>query len=413
MSSGVSTVTAMIDLSDAAFQADPYPTLNAVREETAIFPIRGEDGIERWLLTRYEDIFGALRDRRLGRVPEPVMTREEVGLPPLRADWQPYYDIEEWSLLMLEPPEHRRLRQLVHRSFTPKRVEGLRPRITKHADRLLERGFGRGSVDLLADFAQPFSVFVIAELLGAPTDAWERFLDWSHRIVKMYELDTTEEQAGSAVEASAEFDAWCRELIATKRADPSDDLISGLCFVEIDDAMLSDDEIVSTIVLLLNAGHEATVNSIGNGMTATLSTPGAWQQVTDGVIPARTAIEELIRFDPPLQLFERWVLDDGVTYGGREFVRGEKLGMLFGSANRDPRHFDDPDAFAIGRGDASHITFGGGIHTCIGAPLARLELSVALERMAALTPGLALVEAPVRRPGFVIHGYESVLVAPA
>jgi cytochrome P450 len=403
----------MIDLSDPAFQADPYPTLNAVREETAIFPIRGEDGIERWLLTRYEDIFGALRDRRLGRVPEPVMTREEVGLPPLRPDWQPYHDIEEWSLLMLEPPEHRRLRQLVHRSFTPKRVEALRPRITRHADRLLERGLGRGSMDLLADFAQPFSVFVIAELLGAPTDAWERFLDWSHRIVKMYELDTTEDQAAAAVEASAEFDAWCRELIATRRAEPTDDLISGLCFVETEDGTLSDDEIVSTIILLLNAGHEATVNTIGNGMTATLSTPGAWQQVADGVIPPRTAIEELIRYDPPLQLFERWVLDDGVEYGGRVFARGEKLALLFGSANRDPRHFDDPDAFAIGRGDASHITFGGGIHTCIGAPLARLELSVALERMAALTPGLALVEEPVRKPAFVIHGYESVLVTPA
>ena len=398
----------MLDLSDPEFQADPYPALNAVREETPVFPIIGEDGIERWLLTRYEDVFRALRDRRLGRVPEPVMTREEAGLPPLRPDWQPYYDIEEWSLLMLELPEHRRLRKLVHRSFTPKRVEDLRPTITEHADRLLSAGIERGAIDLLGEFAQPFSVFVIAELLGAPTDAWEHFLDWSHRIVKMYELDTSEEQAAAAVEASAEFDAWCRELITSRRAEPTDDLISGLCFVETEDGMLSDDEIVSTIVLLLNAGHEATVNTIGNGMTATLSTEGAYAQIADGTVAPRTAIEELIRFDPPLQLFERWVLDDGVEYGGRRFEKGEKLAMLFGSANRDPRHFENPDDFVIGRGDATHITFGGGIHTCIGAPLARLELSVALERMATLAPNLRLSKPPVRKAAFVIHGYESV-----
>jgi cytochrome P450 len=398
----------MIDLSDPGFQEDPYPTLNAVREETPIFAQVGDDGIERWFLTRYDDVFAALRDRRLGRVPEPVMTREEVGLPPRRPEWQAYYDIEEWSLLMLEPPEHRRLRQLIHRSFTPKRVEGLRPTITSHADRLLESALRRGRVDLLGEFAQPFSVFVIAELLGAPTDAWESFLDWSHRIVKMYELDTTEEQAAAAVEASAEFASWCRHLIAARRADPKDDLISGLCFVETEDGMLSDDEIVSTIILLLNAGHEATVNTIGNGMTATLATQGAYEEVTGGHVAPRKAIEELIRFDPPLQLFERWVLDDDVEYGGRHFVKGEKLAMLFGSANRDPRHFDEPDSFRIGRGDATHITFGGGIHTCIGAPLARLELSVALERMAALTPSLRLETPPVRKRAFVIHGYQSV-----
>ena len=398
----------MIDLSDPSFQADPYPTLNAVREETPIFPMTGGDGIERWFLTRYDDVFRALRDRRLGRVPEPVMTREDAGLPPHRPDWQPYHDIEEWSLLMLEPPEHRRLRRLIHRSFTPKRIEALRPRITEHADRLITTARDRGSFDLLGDFAQPFSVFVIAELLGAPTDAWENFLDWSHRIVKMYELDTTDEQAAAAVRASAEFDAWCRGLISARRPQPSDDLISGICFVETEDGTLSDDEIVSTIILLLNAGHEATVNTIGNGMTATLSTDGAYQQVTSGRVAPRTAIEELIRFDPPLQLFERWVLDSDVEYGGRQFEKGEKLAMLFGSANRDPRHFDKPDEFLIGRGDNTHITFGGGIHVCIGAPLARLELSIALERMAALAPGLELTGEPVRKPAFVIHGYESV-----
>lgn len=398
----------MIDFSEPDFLQDPYPVLNATREATPIFDQVGDDGIRRWFITRYEDVFRVLRDRRLGRVPEPVMTRAEVGLLPLRPDWGPYNDVEEWSLLMLEPPEHRRLRQLIYREFTPKRIEGLRPAINAHADRLLLEAAERPQFDLLADFAQPFSIHVIAELLGAPIQDWTRYLDWSHHIVKMYELDTTEAQATAAVRASAEFASWCRDLIAERRAHPTDDLITGLCTVETSDGTLSESEIISTIVLLLNAGHEATVNSLGNGMVSLLSTPGAWDSVRSTDVSARIAVEEMIRFDPPLQLFERWVLADGVSHAGRDFVRGEKIAMLFGSANRDPRHFENPEQFLVDRGDASHITFGGGIHTCIGAPLARLELSVALERMAVVIPELRLVEPPVRKPAFVIHGYESV-----
>jgi cytochrome P450 len=398
----------MIDFTDPTFLQDPYPVLNTVREETPIFEQSGDDGIQRWFLTRYEDVFRVLRDRRLGRVPEPIMTRAEVGLPPFRSDWGPYNDVEQWSLLMLEPPEHRRLRQLIFREFTPKRIDGLRPAIVEHADRLLSEASAQRHFDLLSDFAQPFSIHVIAELLGAPIEDWPRYLDWSHRIVKMYELDTTDDQATSAVRASDEFASWCRDLIAERRTHPADDLISGLCTVETSDGRLSDSEIVSTIVLLLNAGHEATVNSIGNGLVSMLGTPDAWESARSGRVAPRTAIEELIRFDPPLQLFERWVLADGVSHAGREFARGEKISMLFGSANRDPRHFENPDEFIVDRGDTTHITFGGGIHTCIGAPLARLELSVALERMAAVMPNLHLVDAPERNPAFVIHGYKAV-----
>ncbi len=401
----------MIDFADPVFLQDPYPVLNTTREATPIFDQVSEDGIRRWFLTRYEDVFRVLRDRRLGRVPEPIMTRAEVGLPPLRSDWGPYNDVEQWSLLMLEPPEHRRLRQLVYREFTPKRIDGLRPVIVAHADRLLHEASQNPRFDLLSDFAQPFSIHVIAELLGAPIEDWPRYLDWSHHIVKMYELDTTDDQATSAVRASAEFASWCRDLIAERRAHPADDLISGLCTVETSDGRLSDREIISTIVLLLNAGHEATVNSLGNGMVSMLAAPDAWESVRSERVTSRTAVEEMIRFDPPLQLFERWVLADHVSYAGRNFVRGEKIAMLFGSANRDPRHFDQPDEFIIDRGDASHITFGGGIHTCIGAPLARLELSVALERMAAVTPDLTLTGPPVRKQAFVIHGYEAVEVS--
>ncbi|MEN8234020.1 MAG: cytochrome P450 [Actinomycetota bacterium] len=332
----------MIDFADPLFLQDPYPTLNKVREETPVFDQVGGDGQRRWFLSRYDDVFRALRDRRLGRVPEPVMTRDQVGLPPMRDDWAPYYGIERWSLLMLEPPDHRRLRQLIYKEFTPKRIESLRPAIASHAERLLSDALAGGTFDLLSDFAQPFSVHVIAELLGAPIEDWRKYLDWSHRIVKMYELDTTEEQAATAVRASAEFDGWCRDVIAERRAHPRDDLITGLCTAETDDGMLTDDEIVSTIVLLLNAGHEATVNALGNGTTALLSTEGAWSSIASGRVTAGIAVEEMIRYDPPVQMFERWVLDDGVRYGGRDFEKGDKIAMLFGSANRDPSSSPTP-----------------------------------------------------------------------
>ncbi len=398
----------MIDFTDRAFLADPYPTLNRIREETPLFAMEGAEGTSRWFLTRYDDVFAALRDRRLGRVPEPVMTREEVGLPPLRPDWKPYYDLERWSLLMLEPPDHRRLRQLVFRAFTPKRIEALRPETTRLAKRLISQVDSDGTFDLLSDFAQPFSVGVIAGLLGVPPEAEAQFLDWSHRIVKMYELDTTEDQAAAAVRASEEFDRWCRDLIVAKRAAPQDDLVTALCVPDAGSSALSDDEIVSTIVLLLNAGHEATVNALGNGLVAMLSTDRAWAAIRDGMVEPDVAVEEMIRFDPPLQLFERWVLADDVVYGGRSFARGEKIALLFGSANRDPRHFPSPDDFNVSRGDSSHITFGGGIHSCIGAPLARMELSVAIRGLAEAMPRLRLAATPVRDAAFVIHGYAAV-----
>jgi len=402
----------MIDFSDPRFLQDPYPTLNEVREATPIFhgAENGPGGEGIWFLTRYDDVAKAQRDRRLGRVTEPVLTREEAGLPPLREDWGPYYAVEQWSLLMLEGADHNRMRRLISREFTPRRIQGLRPKISAHADRFLEAARAKGEFDLLEDYAQPYSVHVIAELLGAPTEDWRLMLDWSHRIVKMYELGTSEEQAADAVAASAEFDAWCRELIALRRAEPGDDLITGLCTVETEDGRLSVEEIVSTMVLLLNAGHEATVNTLGNGVTALLQNPDQWRRVVGGEVEPAIAVEEMIRYDPPLQLFERWVLADGFEIAGKDIPKGQKIGMLFGSANRDPRHFDAPDVFDIGRGDNSHITFGGGIHFCIGAPLARLEVEVALERLLAWCPDLELTAAPRRHPAFVIHGYESVEV---
>ncbi|MGI9667681.1 MAG: cytochrome P450 [Acidimicrobiia bacterium] len=401
----------MIDFSDSDFQQDPYPTLNAVREETPIFAAdRHEGEPPLWFLTRHDDVTATLRDRRLGRTFEHVMTHDEVGVAPPPVELTPFLDVERWSLLQLEPPEHSRIRSLLSREFTPKRVAGLQPRMEEIVRDLMEQTDPNG-FDLLADFAQPFSVLVMCELLGAPYEDRHKMLDWSHRIVKMYELDTTPQQAEAAVSAAAEFDAWTRELLARRRSDPRDDLISGLCTVETEDGRLTDEEIVSTVVLLLNAGHEATVNTFGNGVTAILQHPDQWALLREGAVKGKVAAEEMFRFDSPLQMFERWVLVDDFEVAGAAIPKGHKVGMLFGSANRDPRKWSHPDTLDLTRGDPTHVTFGWGIHHCIGAPLARLEVGTAVDILSSEYPELRLLSEPKRHPTFVIHGYERVDVA--
>jgi cytochrome P450 len=398
----------VIPFNDPAFLQDPYPVLNAVREETPIFG-QAKQAHERdtWFLTRHDDIQRALRDRRLGRVFDHVLTYEEAGVEEPDPILQPYHDIERWSLLQMEPPDHTRIRSLLSREFTPRRVASLQPRMLEIIANLLDNRRS-DEVDVIADLAQPFSLLVMCELIGAPFEDHEKLLDWSHRIVKMYEMDTTPDQISSAVDASAEFADWTRDLIDLRRADPRDDLVSGLCFVETDDGMLTTDEIVSTVILLLNAGHEATVNTLGNGLAALLSRPDQWNQLTTREVPFPTAVEELFRFDSPLQLFERWVLVDNYEIAGVHIPKGHKLAMLFGSANRDPRKWENPDTFDIARGDPTHVTFGWGLHHCIGAPLARLEVASVLEYLATEYPASHLVSEPVRHQAFVIHGFEAV-----
>jgi unspecific monooxygenase len=227
----------------------------------------------------------------------------------------------------------------------------------------------------------------------------------------MYEFDTTEAQAAAANEAAAAFRDYVRGLIGQRRREPRDDMVSGLVQARVDGRGLSDDEIVSTVIVLLNAGHEATVNTLGNGVTALLGHRDEWRRLVGGEVASAAAIEELIRWDPPLQLFERWVLDDGVEIAGTPVPRGEVVSMLFGSANRDPRVFEVADRLDVGRGNAAeHIGFGGGIHVCIGAPLARIELEASLRTLVERAPGLELAEAPVRVPAFVIRGFQAVPV---
>lgn len=397
------------DVTDPAFIADPYPVLGALREAT---PLYRDEAAGTWVVTRFEEIRSILRDRRVGRVFHHRYSPEEFGRPAVDARWSAFNDNERWSLLELEPPDHSRIRSLVAKVFTPRAVERVRPEMGRLVDALLDRALDQERFDLLADVAQPYSVAVICSLLGVPRDDTRLLLDWSHAIVKMYEPAVTDEQRAAADRASAEFREYARALIGEKRRRPDDALVSRLVAVEEAGARLTEDEIVSTTIVLLDAGHEATVNTMGNGTRALLRHPAEWGRLVAGEVDARTAVEEMLRWDAPLQRFDRWVLDEGFAVAGHPIPVGEKVVMLFGAAERDPRRFDDPDRFDVGRGDTAHIAFGGGIHFCVGAPLARLELEVGLGALVRRAPGLALAAAPEYHPTFTIRGLRALEVSP-
>jgi cytochrome P450 len=399
------------DPSDPGFLEDPYPVLARLREGARVFY---DEQRERWFVTWHEDVRACLRDRRLGRNFRHVMSPAEIGVPELDPRWAAFWATERWSLLWLEPPDHTRIRKLVAAAFTPRSVEALREPAHDLAGELLAPLAEAGEMELLYDFAQPYSIGVICRMLGVPLDRHRDLLEWSHRMVKMYELDVPPEAAVAANRAADEFRAYVRELIRDRRAQPRDDMVTALVQARVDGGRLSDDEIVSTVIVLLNAGHEATVNTLGNGMLAFARHPDQWERVLGGEATAQNACEEMIRFDPPLQLFERWVLTDDFAVGDVPVPRGAKITMLFGAANRDPRAFERPDEFDIGRADAAqHIGFGGGIHVCIGAPLARIELQASVNGMRRFWPRFRLVEEPRRTGAFVIWGLEGLRLARA
>ena len=394
------------DPSDPGFLEDPYPALNRLRESAPVFY---DEERERWFVTRHEDVRSCLRDKRLGRNFRHVMTSEEISVSPLDPRWQAFWATERWSLLWLEPPDHSRIRKLVAAAFTPRSVEALREPARELARELLEPLAEAGEMELLYDYAQPYSIAVICRLLGVPLDRHRDLLDWSHHMVKMYEFDVPDDAAEAANHAAGEFRDYVRALIEERSAHPRDDLVSALVSARVDGARLSDDEIVSTVIVLLNAGHEASVNTLGNGMLALARHEEQWRRVVGGDVPAAAAGEEMIRFDPPLQLFERWVLTDSFAVADAAIPRGAKMAMLFGAANRDPRVFERPDTFDVGRENAAqHIGFGGGIHVCIGAPLARIELEASVDALRRYWPEFELVEEPRRTGAFVIWGLQAL-----
>jgi cytochrome P450 len=317
-----------------------------------------------------------------------------------------------WGMLLFrDDPDHKRLRDLVQKAFTRRTVEDLRPRIGRLVDDLLSVMVERGGGDLIAEFAYPLPVTVICELLGVSDEAREKFREWAVDFALRFEIQplrTAEmEERGDA--AAAHLIDLFDDLIESKRRRPEDDLISSLVSVEDQGDRLTHDELLATCLLILFAGHETTANLIGNGVFALMRNRDQWDRLVEQPERARSAVEEILRFDSPVQLVERIALED-TAFGEKTVPKGSIMGVMLGAANRDASRFTDPDKLDIGRDDAPLVAFGGGVHFCLGAPLARLEAQMALEALARRMPGLQVHEQPQWRPSLVIRGLESLPV---
>jgi cytochrome P450 len=391
---------------DPAFVANPYPAYAELRDRG---PIHRYEATDQWLIPRYRDVAALLRDRRFGRTYLHLATHAEMGRP----EDLDYTDAFWWlirnGILDMEPPDHTRVRRLVAKAFTPRRVEELRPTVQSIMDGLIDRIAEDGEVDLISRIAEPLPVTVIAALLGIPEPDRHHLRPWSAEICRMYELHPTEEDGRAASKAAVEFADYLRDLIRERRRRPTDDLISGLVEVVDQGDRLTEDEMIGTCVLILNAGHEATVNVTGNGWWALFRNPGQLRLLREdpGMLPR--AVEELMRYDTPLQMFERWVLED-VEIHGVTVPKGSELALLFGSANHDPEVFPRPDHLDLTREHNPHMSFGAGIHFCLGAPLARVELQTSFGTLLRRFPRMELVEEPGWKPAYIIRGLRELRV---
>ena len=385
----------LLDLASPDVVADPYPHLAALR---AVTPVAWHSGLGTWVATSHEACSQVLRERTLGRIFSPRTPDVEMET----FNW-----LHADSILDSEPPKHTRLRRLVQKAFSRGHVARLQPRVAELADGLLdgcaERLAGTGSFDVIADYAEPLPVLVIADLLSWPGADRHLLRPWSQAIVRMYEVSRGSADEAAARTASGEFAAYVEGLAAQRKSKPGDDLLTDLVAVRDGSDRLSAHELVATVVLLLNAGHEASVNGFGNGLASFVA---SGRDATEAAL----LVEEMLRHDSPLHLFERTATSD-VVIGGVAVATGERIAALLGAANRDPAVFDAPDEFRPDRHPNPHLAFGAGIHFCIGAPLARLELETSVAALLRRFGRLEVVEA-VRRPTFVLRGYQRLLVAP-
>ncbi len=402
------------DLNHPEFIADPYPLLAEFRENAPIFY---DEQWQKIFFARYEDVAALLKDKRLGRQILHVMSRDELAWPPPNPAQAPFDHFQDNHMLDREPPHHTRLKGLVSKAFSPPRVEGLRGKIEQIVNDLLDKVEPGGKMDLHHDFAEPLPVIVIAELLGVPEKDRHKLRPWSAAIVKLYELGYTEEQVHAASQAVIEFSDLIRGLAEDRRAHPRNDLMTALVQVEDQGDKLTEDEMIANCILLLNAGHEATVNGTTAGMLALFRNPDQFETLVREAASTKnsplfkTAIEELLRHDTPLPMFERWVLAD-FEYKGHPIKRGSEVGLLYASGNRDPRRFERADELILTRKDNPHLTFGLGTHYCLGAPLARLEMQIAFETLLRRFPKIRLATERVEyNAGFVIRGLKSLPVA--
>ena len=392
------------------FVSDPYPVYASLRTHRPIFYD------ERWNLTFFalhRDVEPILRDRRFGRDIRHVPAAcRRVDPQVYDRIYPPQYPM--WtrmirdSFIDLEPPRHTRIRRLVQWAFSRRASQSYRGRMETEAHRRLDLARETGRMEAIADYATPIPLVMIAELMGVPEADQPRLVEWSHRIVRVFDEGCTPEEGEAAEQAVIDFSDYMRELIASHRRRSSDDLLSHLIGASHEGDVLSEEELISTAILVLNAGHEATVQAIGNGLMALSAHPDQWRRWQRDRSITATAVEELLRYDTPLQMFERWVTED-LDWRGTRLRAGSKVGLLFGSANRDPQSFDGPDRLDLGRFPNPHVSFGGGVHFCVGAALAREELKVAFEVLLDRLRRFELHDAPRERiPSLVFRGVQQL-----
>jgi cytochrome P450 len=387
-----------LDPRETQFYQNPYPAYHAIRAQCPVFKW---EQYGHWCFARHDDVNTLLRDRRFGRQILHVATREELGWPDVPDHIKPFAEHEKHSLLELEPPVHTRLRGLVNRAFLSRQVERLRPKIASLCNKLLDDLERKDEFDLFPTYATPIPILIICDLLGAPEEMADQFLSWSHDHVAMYMARRDRAVEDKAVAAVTAFSNYMRELIRERRTALGDDLLSELIRASDEAGKLSEDELITTAILLLNAGHEATVHSLGNAVKAMIE--NNVREANPGVV------EEALRFDAPLHMFTRYALEN-FDYNGLKLKKGELVGLMLGAANRDPDRFPDPDIFNPNRDPNPHVSFGAGIHFCVGAPLARLEMEIALEVLFTRFPKLQLTAQPHYRDAYHFHGLESLRV---
>lgn len=395
-----------VDVTSPSFKADPFPFYARLRAAAPVFPVDVPRMGRAWLVTRYDDVLGVLKDDRLLKdqraASTPAQRKELRSLPRMLAPLAR-------GLLSLDGADHDRLRALVHKAFTPRRVEQMRDQVQVLTDELLDAAERRGSTDLIADFALPLPLTVIARILGVPERDNARFSAWSTALISA----PTRKNPLTAVPSILLFLRYLRRLVAERTERPGDDLVSAMAKAREGDDRLTADEVLAMIVLLLTAGHETTVNLIGSGVLALLQHPDQWERLRTEPTLLGPGIEELLRFVVPAETATQRYAREELTIAGVAVPQGSLVLAVLASANRDDRVFADPDRLDVGRTDNRHLSFGHGVHYCLGAPLSRLEGRIAIGTLLRRAPRLRLAVPPDRlrwRGGIILRGLEALPV---
>ena len=399
--------TVSLDARNPAFYGDPNRAYAALHASCPTFYWREQ---RQWFFCGYEHVNALLRDRRFGRQILHIASREELGLAEPAAHTAHFDLAERHSLLEIEPPEHTRLRTLVNRAFVSRHVEKMSGEIEALANHLIDRFEADGQTELLSSFADIIPVTMIARMIGIPEEMGPQLLKWSHDYVGMYMFKRSRADEDAADRSAKEFADYVKTVIAERRANPRDDLLSHMIHTEHKGQLLTEDELVSTTIVLLNAGHEATVHQIGNSVRVILESGLDPQAMFADATATERTVEETLRICAPVHIFQRWALED-VEVDGVTFKRGDKVSLILAAANLDPKKFSDPLTFQPQRNEGANISFGAGIHFCIGAPLARLELNIVLPLLFKRLPGLRLAEKPVVKDVYHFHGLERLDLA--